>query len=82
MIRLAEPAELGQALAQVREMQGMTRPDCARAIAALTGRPWRSVNSQLWTWDTGTSKPESWAIGPYLHVLDLQLCLDFKEEKT
>lgn len=80
MIRLTDPTRVGQALAEVRQLQGMSRPACAREIAKLTGRGWRSINSQLWTWDTGACRPTLEAIGPYLTVLGLILAVDFEDE--
>lgn len=75
MIALGDPSELGQALKDIRVMQGLTRREVARQIAELTGRSEMSVNSQLWTWDTGACTPEMKSLGPYLQVLGVKLGL-------
>lgn len=81
MIRLTDPAHLGPELADLRKMLGMSRRQCAREIAKLTGRSEDSINAQLWTWDKGTRRPELPSLVPYLKVLGVNLMLDFEEEK-
>lgn len=75
VFRVTDPRRLGQVLAEIRSMLGISRWECAQQIAEATGRAARSVSTQLWSWDTGASKPESWSLGPYLDVIDFDLAL-------
>lgn len=79
MIRIVDPTRLGQALGQVRELAGISRRACARTLAEITGRTETSVNSQLWTWDTGGNQPDLKSLGPYLKAIGVALALDFVE---
>lgn len=81
MIILTDPTRVGPALAEVRQLQGMGRRECARQIAEITGRTETSVNSQLWTWDVGQATPDLASLGPYLAVLGMTLALDYVEDE-
>lgn len=87
MIRLSDPTRIGQALASVREMLGLSRRGVARSIAEETGRSETSVNSQIWTWDMGDQSkhgcaPDLASLGPYLRALDLDLAVVPKIENV
>jgi hypothetical protein len=80
MIRLTDLSGIGAALAEVRTMLGLARTDCARRIAAASGRSWRSVNSQLWTWDQGACSPDLPSLRHYLDAIDFDLALVGRSE--
>jgi transcriptional regulator with XRE-family HTH domain len=80
VIVLPDPTRIGPALAEIRELQGMSRRQLARAIAAKTGRSETSVNAQLWFWDTGRTEPNLSSIGTLLDILGYRLALDPREE--
>lgn len=90
MIRLPDPTAIGKALADIRTMQGMSRREAARQIAAKTGRTETSVNAQIYSWESepGTRyhrQPDLASLVPYFEVLGIDLLLDFKienEEET
>jgi hypothetical protein len=86
MMRLADVTRMGPALAQMRGMLGMSRREAARQIAAMTGRSETSVNAQLYSWECEPGsryhrQPDLASLVPYLLVLGLDVCLDFKIEK-
>jgi hypothetical protein len=80
MIRLTDPTRIGPVLAQVRELQLMTRRQLARAIAAKTGRTETSINAQLWTWDVGRRHPDLASLPVLLDALGYDLALIPRED--
>lgn len=87
MMRLADVTRMGPALAQMRGMLGMSRREAARQIAAMTGRSETSVNAQLYSWECEPGsryhrQPDLASLVPYLLVLGLDVCLDFKIEES
>lgn len=80
MIRISDPAKLGQLLGTLRITEGWTRVDMARAIADTTGRGYESLRLRLWRWDTGRDRPDLAGLGPYLDALGLDLALIPKED--
>src|SRR4051812_47857142 len=75
VIRVSDPAKIGQALGQVRGMLGIPRRRAARQIAEAVGRSETSVNSQLWGWENGQHQPDLASIVPILDVLEYDLAL-------
>lgn len=80
MIRLTDPARLGQALGDVRALLGYTRPELARIITTNTGRPLKAVINQLGDWDTGVNVPTASSLGPLLDALGYDLALVPRDE--
>jgi transcriptional regulator with XRE-family HTH domain len=79
MIRVADPAALGPALAEVRKLLGYSRIDIARRIAKATGRAEKNVNVQLWTWESGTHNINTTSLPDWLEALGLDLALVIRE---
>lgn len=75
MIRLTDPSRIGPALAEIRELLGISRREAARRIAEVTGRSVTSVNAQMWEWDKNKRKPDLSSLGHLLDVIDFDLAL-------
>lgn len=75
MIRISDPARLGQILGTLRVTNGWTRRGLAREIAALSGRTENTVNQQLWEWDNGHTRPDPGSLRFYLAALGYDLAL-------
>lgn len=80
MIRISDPARLGQLLGTLRITDGHTRRGLARDIAALSGRTENTVNAQLWEWDNGHTRPDPGSLGHYLAALGYDLALIPRED--
>jgi hypothetical protein len=80
MIRIADPAKLGPALAQIRNLLGYSRHDLGRAVESATGRPMISVVHQVQQWDTGRHAPTVSSLGPVLDALGYDLALVPRED--
>lgn len=85
MIRVPDPTRLGPALADVRQILGMSRREAARRIAEKTGRSETSVNAQLYSWECEPGsryhrQPDLASLVPYLQILGIRLGIDFQEE--
>jgi hypothetical protein len=85
MIPLHDPTRLGPALADIRQMLGISRRGAARRIAAMTGRSETSVNAQLYSWECEPGsryhrQPDLASLVPYMQVLGIFLGAHFKEE--
>lgn len=80
MIRIANASKLGPALADVRNMLGLSRPDHARLIVAINGRSLKGTINQLHDWDKGINAPGGRALGPALQALGYDLALVPREE--
>ena len=80
MIRIANPAEIGQALANIRDMLGISRGDLAQQIAAKKGRHVRSIENQLMEWDRGANAPNAKSLGCVLEALGYDLALVPRED--
>lgn len=80
MIRVADPAKLGPALAQIRNLLGIPRHRLAVQIAAATGRSVQGVTNQLLEWDNGTNSPNVRSLGPVLNALGYDLALIPRED--
>jgi hypothetical protein len=80
MIRVADPAKLGPALAQIRNLLGIPRHRLAVQIAAVTGRSVQGVTNQLLEWDNGTNGPNVRSLGPVLDALGYDLALILRED--
>ena len=75
MIRVADPAKIGLALADIRALLGYNRRQLARAIAEATGRHEGGVYRQIQEWDRGIHSPTARALGPVLAELGYHLAL-------
>jgi hypothetical protein len=75
MIRVADPAKLGPALAQIRNLLGISRYALAVEIAAARGRSVQGVVNQLLEWDNGTNAPNVRSLAPVLDALGYDLAL-------
>lgn len=75
MIRITDPAKIGPALAQIRNLLGISRYELARQMAAITGRSHQATVNQLLEWDNGTNIPNARSLGPILDVLGYDLAL-------
>jgi transcriptional regulator with XRE-family HTH domain len=80
MIRVADPAKLGPALAQIRNLLGISRYALAREIAEAKGRSLQGVVNQLLEWDNGTNAPNVRSLGPVLNALGYDLALIPRED--
>jgi transcriptional regulator with XRE-family HTH domain len=80
MIHVADPAKLGPALAQIRNLLGISRYALAREIAATTGRSTQSCVNQLAEWDNGTATPNARSLAPVLNALGYDLALVPRED--
>jgi hypothetical protein len=81
VIRLTDPTRIGPALAELRDLLGISRREVARQMATATGRSETSLNAQIWTWDVSRAKPDLVSLIPYLQVLGVELLLDFKQDE-
>jgi transcriptional regulator with XRE-family HTH domain len=79
MIRVTDPAKLAPALAQIRNLLGISRYALACQIADATGRPKQSVINQLLEWDNGTNSPNVRSLADVLDALGYDLALVPKE---
>jgi transcriptional regulator with XRE-family HTH domain len=50
-------ANAGPELRDLRELRGVSRAALARRVAARTGAVARTLESQLWAWETGKTRP-------------------------
>jgi transcriptional regulator with XRE-family HTH domain len=75
MIRVADPALLGPALAQIRNLLGISRYALARQIAEAKGRSLQACINQLAEWDHGVNSPNVKSLGPVLDALGYDLAL-------
>lgn len=75
MIRISDPAKLGQLLGTLRLADGWSRRGMAREIAALSDRSENTVNAQLWEWGNGHTRPDPSSLGLYLAALGYDLAL-------
>lgn len=80
MIRVADPAKLGPALKQIRDLLGISRYALARQIAEAKGRSLQGVVNQLGEWDHGISSPNVRSLGPVLDALGYDLALIPRED--
>lgn len=80
MIRISDPAKLGQILGTLRLADGWTRRGFAREIAARSDRTENTVNAQLWEWDNGHTRPDPGSLDHYLAALGYNLALVPKED--
>lgn len=76
MLVVPDPTQLGQCLAQVRDLLGMTRLDAAKKMAEISGRDVKSCFSQIWTWDVGQGVPKLPALAPYMQAMGVRLAID------
>lgn len=74
MIRIHDPAKLGQTLGTVRITQGWGRRELARHLAETKGTE-ATNNLNLWSWDTGRRQPTLDSLGAYLAALGYDLAL-------
>jgi hypothetical protein len=75
VIRVSDPAKLGPALAQIRNLLGIPRHALAVQIAQAKGRSVQGVTNQLLEWDNGTNTPNARSLGPVLDALGYDLAL-------
>jgi transcriptional regulator with XRE-family HTH domain len=80
MIRVADPAKLGPALKQIRDLLGISRYALGRQIAEATGRSLQGCINQLLEWDNGTNTPNARSLGPVLDALGYDLALIPRED--
>jgi transcriptional regulator with XRE-family HTH domain len=80
MIRVADPAKLGLALKQIRDLLGISRYALARQIAEAKGRSLQACVNQLGEWDHGISSPNVRSLGPVLDALGYDLALIPRED--
>lgn len=80
MIRISDPARLGQLLGTLRITNGHTRRGMAREIAARNGRDEAGIKLSLWRWDTGRAQPDVHSLGHYLDALGYELALVPRED--
>lgn len=80
VIRIANPAKLGAALAQIRNLIGYSRTDLGRAVEAATGRDMSGVIKQVQQWDNGKHSPNAASLGPVLDALGYDLALIPRED--
>ena len=80
MIRISDPAKLGQTLGTLRATEGWTRVGLARDMAGGTGRAYESLRLSLWRWDTGKAQPDLTSLRPYLAALGYDLALIPRED--
>jgi transcriptional regulator with XRE-family HTH domain len=80
MIRVADPAKLGPALAQIRNLLGISRYALARQIAEAKGRSLQACINQLAEWDHGVNSPNVKSLGPVLAALGYDLALIPRED--
>ncbi len=80
MIRVSNPAKLGPALKQIRDLLGVSRHALAVQIATAKGRSIQGVTNQLLEWDNGTNTPNARSLGPVLDALGYDLALIPRED--
>lgn len=82
MLHIANPAQLGQALGEVRQLLKIPRRELALRIAEGTHGQHTvdSVNTQLWSWDTGATVPSLPALPPLSAALAVDLALVFRDD--
>lgn len=80
MIRLTDPAKLGQTLGTLRITNGWTRAAVARDLAGRNGSTEETALLNLWRWDTGRSHPDTHSLGHYLAALGYDLALIPRED--
>lgn len=79
-IRITDPGKLGPALAQIRNLLGLSRSDLGRLVEAATGRDMLGVVKQVQQWDEGKHSPNAGSLGPVLEALGYDLALIPKED--
>jgi hypothetical protein len=79
MIRISDPARLGQTLGTLRITAGWGRRELARHLATTHGTEGTN-NLNLWSWDTGRRQPALDSLGHYLAALGYDLALVPRED--
>lgn len=79
MIRLTDPAKLGQILGTLRITTGWGRREIARHLAETKGTE-ATWNLNLWRWDTGKGQPALDSLKLYLDALGYDLALIPRED--
>lgn len=80
MIRISDPAKLGQLLGTLRITNGHSRVDVARTMADATGLGYEGIRLSLWRWETGRAQPTLDSLGTYLAALGYDLALIPRED--
>lgn len=75
MIRISDPAQLGAALDEIRQLLGITQRDLARLVADQTDRDAETVRGQLSSWAVGRNSPSAKSLAPVLAALGYDLAL-------
>ncbi|MEU8821819.1 hypothetical protein [Actinoplanes sp. NPDC048796] len=74
-IVITQPANIGPALGEIREILGFSRHELSRRIAATTGRKPNTAYVQLWNWESGRHAPDVASVALVLKELGLGLAL-------
>lgn len=75
MIRITDPAQIGPALGQVRDLLRLGQAELAQIIAEATGREAKSVANQIGQWERRGHSPTVSSLGPFLKALGYDLAL-------
>jgi transcriptional regulator with XRE-family HTH domain len=66
-------ANAGPELRDLRELRGVSRAALARRVAARTGANARTLESQLWAWETGKTTPTPRNLADCLAALNFRV---------